>query len=159
MTQICACCAAGGRPGETGELGMQGFEEEADFLGLVLGQDRLGRIAHRDRLALGDQRAQLFYTSLEPGIGFLLQRQLLLAEAELDLAHQQLQRRADELAGKALGNLRAAPDPVVEFGLQARFLQLAVFHHVVDIANGDEEGDPADDEGGNEEWRHLGTPL
>ncbi|SVJ65861.1 Uncharacterised protein [Klebsiella pneumoniae] len=115
--------------GETGELGMQGFEEEADFLGLVLGQDRLGRIAHRDRLALGDQRAQLFYASLEPGIGFLLQRQLLLAEAELDLAH--------ELAGKALGNLRAAPDPVVEFGFQARFLQLAVFHHVVDIANGD----------------------
>ena len=56
---------------------MQGFEEEADFLGLVLGQDRLGRIAHRDRLALGDQRAQLFYASLEPGIGFL-QRQLLL---------------------------------------------------------------------------------
>ncbi|MCY1187488.1 hypothetical protein D9M68_959760 [compost metagenome] len=45
------------------------------------------------------------------------------------------------MSGQRFGCIRAAPVAVEQIGLQARLRQLAVFYQVIDVANGDQDGD------------------
>lgn len=54
----------------TGDLAVQGFEQEAYVFGFGFGLDRCRRVVDGDRFALGDQRAQFANACLEVGAGF-----------------------------------------------------------------------------------------
>ncbi|MOA34671.1 hypothetical protein D3C78_1560590 [compost metagenome] len=102
---------------------------------------------------MGGQCAQFVQACLDRRIGFL-QVQQALTDVHLKARHQQLQGRGHQLPGEGFGELATATHAVVEFYLGAGLFQLVVFHHVVHVANGDQQGDPGYDEQGDHEWCH-----
>ncbi|MNC53733.1 hypothetical protein D3C75_1031710 [compost metagenome] len=132
---------------------MQGFEQETHILGLGFSLDRCRRVVDRNRLALGNQGLQFGYPCLEVGAG-LFQVQQALANIQLQAGQQQLERWRHQLAGKRLGDLTTTTQAVIEFNLGTGPFQLIVFHHMVDVANGNQECNPGYDEQGDHEWCH-----
>lgn len=78
-------------------------------------------------------------------VALVFQVEQALADVEFQSGQQQFQRRGHELAGKGLGQFAAAAQAVVEFDLGAGLLQFVVFHHMVHVANGDQNCDPGYD--------------
>ncbi|MNY10764.1 hypothetical protein D3C86_1437590 [compost metagenome] len=120
-----------------GDLAVQGFKKEAHVLGLGFGLDRCRWIVDRDRFALAHQSFQFSNPCLEVGTG-LFQVQQALADIQFQTRQQQLERRCHQLAGEGLGDLTATTQAIVEFNLGTGPFQLIVFHHMVDVANGDQ---------------------
>jgi hypothetical protein len=84
----------------------------------------------------------------------LVQRQLPLVEVQLQARQQQLEGRGHELAREGLGDFATAAYPVSEFDFQPRAFELAVFDHVVEVADHDQQRDTRHDEQSDQKWCH-----
>ncbi|MNV53499.1 hypothetical protein D3C71_1456520 [compost metagenome] len=127
-----------------GNLAVQGFEQEAYILGLGFSLDRCRRIVDRDGFTLADKGLQFGDPCLEVGAGFFQVKQAL-ADVQFQAGQQQLEGRGHQLAGERLGDFAAASQAIVELNLGTGLFQLVVFHHMVHVANGDQQGDPGYD--------------
>ncbi|MCY1176446.1 hypothetical protein D9M73_167190 [compost metagenome] len=121
--------------------------------GTAFGQDRVGPIADRYRLALGNQCVQFANACDQPWILSVLAQQPLV-EVQFQASQQHLQGGCHQLAGEGLGDFATATQTLVQVYLEPRFFQFVVFHHIVHVADGDQQCDPGYDEEGDHEWRH-----
>ena len=68
----------------------------------------------------------------------LVHRQLTLVEVQLQAGQQQFERRGHELAGEGLGDFATATQAIGQLDLQPRAFELAVFDHIVEVADHDQ---------------------
>ena len=93
---------------------------------------------------MGNEGAEFGDAGLGRRAGFF-QVEQALADVEFQAGQQKLERRGHELARKGFGQFAAAAQAVVEFDFGAGLLQFVVFHHMVHVANGDQNCDPGYD--------------
>jgi len=127
------------------DLGVEILEHEAALLGLGLGEDLPGRIAHFDRLTLRHVCAQCLKAGRQFVVA-LVQRLQALAERQLEAGEQQLQGRGHHLPRQAVRKIGAAAAAVGQLGALAGLFQIAFFDDLYGVDDDDQNEQTGQDQ-------------